>query len=302
MTATPVPIAFSSDTGHTSFNGGNGVYGTIRDAGGTTYDIGSLLLGGSVEPIGNFTTLTTVTSAVTGDGAASTPPNKTTGAWFTGGSATTTKPQVLIEATGATTTGWSTSGTGLGINAATGFVGNLLDLQLNGTSAFKVTSAGAMTAGGAVIHASTTALQGVTTISGATGQCFVLNSTDATNGSFMLIRNSSSSIGSIGAAVGAAGVGAITDIAINASAGGLYLYGGSQRAMLATTVTGAARIGFYSTTPAIQPATTGTATGFTAGSGTAVKDDSTFTGGSGSTAYRISDIVLALKQLGLMAA
>jgi len=59
-------------------------------------------------------------------------------------------------------------------------------------------------------------------------------------------------------------------------------------------------IGFLGASAVVRQATTGTATGFTAGSGTAVKDDSTFTGGSGSTAYRISDIVLALKNLGLL--
>jgi hypothetical protein len=79
---------------------------------------------------------------VTGDitlslnGAASTPPLDVTGTWFTGGTSTTTKPQVLIEPTGATSTAWSTSGTGLGVNAASGFGGNLLDLQVNGTSGF----------------------------------------------------------------------------------------------------------------------------------------------------------------------
>ncbi len=66
----------------------------------------------------------------------------------------------------------------------------------------------------------------------------------------------------------------------------------------------AAVLGFYPTVaaaPIIQPATTGTATGFTAGAGTNVTDQSTFTGGTGAAAYRISDIVLALKSLGLMA-
>lgn len=63
-----------------------------------------------------------------------------------------------------------------------------------------------------------------------------------------------------------------------------------------------ARIGFYGATAVVKPATTGTAGGFTAGAGTGVKDDSTFTGGTGATAYRISDIVLALKQLGLLTA
>lgn len=62
------------------------------------------------------------------------------------------------------------------------------------------------------------------------------------------------------------------------------------------------KLGFWNATPVVQPATTGTATGFTAGSGTAVNDDSTFTGGVGTKAYRISDIVLALKQAGIMAA
>jgi hypothetical protein len=72
------------------------------------------------------------------NGAASAPPGTFTGTWFTGGTATTTKPQVLIEPTGTTSTAWSTSGTGLGVNAASGFAGNLLDLQVNGTSQFQV--------------------------------------------------------------------------------------------------------------------------------------------------------------------
>ena len=68
------------------------------------------------------------------NGAASAPPGTFTGTWFTGGTSTTTKPQFLVEPTGATSTAWSTSGTGLGVNAASGFAGNLLDLQINGTS------------------------------------------------------------------------------------------------------------------------------------------------------------------------
>jgi hypothetical protein len=73
---------------------------------------------------------------------ASSPAKAFTGTWFTGGTGTTTKPQVLIEPTGATSTAWSTSGTGLGVNAASGFTGNLLDLQVNGTSQFKFSSTG----------------------------------------------------------------------------------------------------------------------------------------------------------------
>ena len=68
------------------------------------------------------------------NGAASAPPGTFTGTWFTGGTSTTTKPQVLIEPTGTTSTAWSTSGTGLGVNAVSAFAGRLLDLQINGTS------------------------------------------------------------------------------------------------------------------------------------------------------------------------
>lgn len=60
-------------------------------------------------------------------------------------------------------------------------------------------------------------------------------------------------------------------------------------------------VGFFGATPIAQPSSTGETTGFTAGSGTAVNDDSTFTGNVGSTAYRISDVVKHLKNLGLLA-
>jgi len=73
-----------------------------------------------------------------GNSALSVPGTLLDGIWITGGSATTTKPATLIEPSGTTSTGWSTSGTGLGVNAPSGFVGNLVDFQLNGASLFKV--------------------------------------------------------------------------------------------------------------------------------------------------------------------
>lgn len=63
-------------------------------------------------------------------------------------------------------------------------------------------------------------------------------------------------------------------------------------------------LGFYdiAAAPVVKPATTGTTTGFTAGGGAAVLVDSTFTGNSGTTAYTVGDVILALKQLGLLTA
>ena len=70
-------------------------------------------------------------------------PVAVTGTWVTsGGTAITTKPQVLIEPTGTSSGAWSPNGTGLGVNAASGFTGRLLDLQTNGTSRAVVTGAG----------------------------------------------------------------------------------------------------------------------------------------------------------------
>ena len=89
---------------------------------------------------------------------ASSPAKAFTGTWFTGGTGTTTKPQVLIEPTGAISTTWSTSGTGLGVNAASGFAGRLLDLQLNGSNVFAVSRPTAYT--GCVFNFNTASVLG----------------------------------------------------------------------------------------------------------------------------------------------
>ena len=80
------------------------------------------------------------------NGAASTPPSLLSGTWFTGGTATTTKPQFLIEPSGTTSTGWSVNGTGFGVNAPAGFTGNVIDLQKDGASFVSLTSAGTLNA------------------------------------------------------------------------------------------------------------------------------------------------------------
>jgi hypothetical protein len=128
---------------------------TFPDATGTV----ALVAGSSGQAIyndaGAYSGLSTVTTdgtnvTLTGrfigslNGAASAPPATLTGTWFTGGTATTTKPQLLLEPAGTTSTAWSTAGTGLGVNAASGFAGRLLDAQVNGTSRMVVTGAGSL--------------------------------------------------------------------------------------------------------------------------------------------------------------
>jgi hypothetical protein len=61
-------------------------------------------------------------------------------------------------------------------------------------------------------------------------------------------------------------------------------------------------LGFYNQTPIARPSSTGVTTnGFTQGSGNNIHPASTFTGGIGTNAYTISDIVAHLKSLGLIA-
>jgi hypothetical protein len=133
-----------NETTYTTGGGGNasatGNAGEIQYTDGTnlaaspdlTWDDSAkeLGVGGDITLTGRF-----ISSL---NGAASAPPGTFTGSWFTGGTSTTTKPQLLIEPTGTTSTAWSTSGTGLGVNAPSGFAGNLLDLQVNGSSLFSV--------------------------------------------------------------------------------------------------------------------------------------------------------------------
>lgn len=113
-----------------------------------TNKAGAILL--QTTPTGAQFKVTRVKIAATGStifstaGAASTPIVSLTGAIFTGGSATTTFPYHYHDVTGATAvTSWSTAGTFIGLNSATGFTGNFLDFHINGASStFRVTSTG----------------------------------------------------------------------------------------------------------------------------------------------------------------
>lgn len=132
----------STLTGNVSAGGSLTVAGSSALSGATS-------LGSSLSVSGS-TTLSSATSiagplTVSAAGAASTPAALFAGSWYTGGSGTTTKPQLLIEPTGTTSTAWSTGGTGLGVNAASGFSGNLIDAQVAGSSKFMVDASGNVT-------------------------------------------------------------------------------------------------------------------------------------------------------------
>lgn len=104
------------------------------------------IVGSSVDPATGNTTFSArwISSR---NSAASEPAYALTGTWFTGGTTTTTKPHFLIEPAGATSTAWSVNGTGFGVNAPSGFLGNLLDLQVNGGSQFSVNRVGTVSCG-----------------------------------------------------------------------------------------------------------------------------------------------------------
>ncbi|MBI4036686.1 MerR family DNA-binding transcriptional regulator, partial [Candidatus Daviesbacteria bacterium] len=131
----------ASFAGKLDVTGATTLSSTLKVSGATTLSStvtvsGATTLSSSLEVSGT----TTLSGAIVGSsaGAASAPGLKLTGTWYTGGSTTTTKPQLLIEPTDTTSTAWSSSGTGLGINAKSTFTGNLIDAQLSGASKFSV--------------------------------------------------------------------------------------------------------------------------------------------------------------------
>lgn len=84
------------------------------------------------------TSLFKITSAgspvIAAAGAASTPGISATGTIFTGGSATTTFPYYYHNVGGTAVTTFSTAGTFFGVNAASGFTGNIFDYYVNGAT------------------------------------------------------------------------------------------------------------------------------------------------------------------------
>jgi hypothetical protein len=75
-------------------------------------------------------------------GALSASPVRLDGTWLvSGGANNTTFPQLYISPSAASTgTSWSTTGTGLGINAPASFTGDLVHLLINGTTEWKLSN------------------------------------------------------------------------------------------------------------------------------------------------------------------
>jgi len=83
-------------------------------------------------------------------GAASLPASLWTGTVYAAGSGTTNFPLLLVQPTAATASAtWGSSGTYLGVNAHTS--GDLLNLEADGASRFKVSYSGTVTATGQVV-------------------------------------------------------------------------------------------------------------------------------------------------------
>lgn len=117
-----------------SATGGSATFATLGGVPGDNTALAAALAA-KLDKAGGTMTGALVNST---NGAASTPALKFTGTPFTGGSSTTTKPLALFETAGATSNNWSTSGTMLGLNAPSGFAGNVIDAQLNGLSGMKL--------------------------------------------------------------------------------------------------------------------------------------------------------------------
>lgn len=104
-----------------------------------TNNPGGLSTGAQFIP-GEKTMLSAFTASAAG--VANVPGVAITGAPMSTGTATSSKPQLLVETTGATSNNWNTVGTMMGVNAASGFTGDLFNLQNNATKQLSVAAGG----------------------------------------------------------------------------------------------------------------------------------------------------------------
>lgn len=141
FTSTSSGLVPASGIGSTTYLRSDGQFGIVP-AGGSSGQLQCNINGffagitsSSIDASNNLTY--SARWIVSSNGGASAPPVSLTGTWFTGGTSTTTKPQFLIEPVGTTSNSWSTAGTGLGVNAPSGFTGDLAWFGMNGESQFR---------------------------------------------------------------------------------------------------------------------------------------------------------------------
>jgi hypothetical protein len=128
-------ISFPDATGTVALVAGSSGQLVYNNAGAQAGATGSVVDSSGNVTIGGLTTLAGSPSANNTSGVL------INGTWRTG--ASSNNPQLLLNPSGTTlSTTWSPSGTGIGVNAASGFVGRLIDLQTNGTSRMVVAGDG----------------------------------------------------------------------------------------------------------------------------------------------------------------
>ena len=105
----------------------------------------------------------------------------------------TNLPSVLVEAFGAASAGWSTNGTGLGVNSASGFAGDLLNLRSNGVSQFRVDTKGDLYSGPSPLTNDTTikmlinaGISPPTDLTGMTDHPFIMQGADGLRARLLL--------------------------------------------------------------------------------------------------------------------
>jgi hypothetical protein len=130
-------LTVSNGLGYDEVNGILSVRGGFTTGGASTV-LGATTTGALTSAAGTFSGRVICSVA----NAASAPAGSFTGTWFTTGTSTTTKPALLVEQSTAISTGWSTAGTGFGVNSTSAFTGRLVDWQFNGTSRWHLTAGG----------------------------------------------------------------------------------------------------------------------------------------------------------------
>jgi hypothetical protein len=136
-------ISFPDATGTVALVGGSSGQ-VLVNTNGAVAGLSTL----TADASGNLTLTARLINAF--NAAASAPAKLFSGTWFTGGTSTTTKPHVLIEPAGTSSTHWNTGGTGWGVNGPPGFAGDLAWLGVNGTSFFRLSSGSGLSINGTV--------------------------------------------------------------------------------------------------------------------------------------------------------